>query len=76
MTVALSFTGAVLGMGQMEVNPPAAAAREPVSMVSACSKPGLAQMHVHVDEAGRDDEAGGVEHLARRRPTGSRRRPE
>src|SRR5580698_3598543 len=27
-------------MGQMLVKPPAAAAREPVSMVSACSKPG------------------------------------
>ena len=40
MTVALSFTGSVLGMQQMEVKPPAAAARAPVSMVSACSMPG------------------------------------
>ena len=40
MTVALSFTGDVFGMQQMEVNPPAAAAREPLSMVSAYSKPG------------------------------------
>ncbi len=38
--MALSFTGLVLGMQQMEVKPPAAAAREPLSMVSACSKPG------------------------------------
>src|SRR5579884_2306846 len=37
---ALAFTGCVLGMQQMEVKPPAAAAREPLSMVSACSKPG------------------------------------
>ena len=26
-------------------------------------EPGLAQMHVHVDEAGRDDQPGGVEHF-------------
>src|SRR5450759_2367145 len=38
--MALSFTGLVLGMQQMDVNPPAAAAREPLSMVSACSNPG------------------------------------
>ena len=40
MTVALSFTGLVFGMQQIDVKPPAAAARAPVSMVSACSKPG------------------------------------
>src|ERR1035437_2534312 len=38
--MAESFTGLVLGMQQMDVNPPAAAAREPLSMVSACSNPG------------------------------------
>src|SRR5260370_32057554 len=38
--MALSFTGLVLGMQQMEVKPPAAAARDPLSIVSACSKPG------------------------------------
>ena len=38
--MALSFTGLVFGMQQMDVKPPAAAAREPLSMVSACSKPG------------------------------------
>src|SRR4051794_20641972 len=38
--MALSFTGLVFGMQQMDVNPPAAAAREPLSMVSACSNPG------------------------------------
>ena len=40
VTAALSLTGSVLGMAQMEVKPPAAAARAPVSMVSACSLPG------------------------------------
>ena len=40
VTVGLSFTGVVFGMQQIEVNPPAAAAFEPVSMVSACSMPG------------------------------------
>src|ERR1035441_11034512 len=38
--MAESFTGLVLGMQQMDVNPPAAAARDPLSMVSACSNPG------------------------------------
>src|SRR5450759_146762 len=37
--MAESFTGLVLGMQQMDVNPPAAAARDPLSMVSACSNP-------------------------------------
>src|SRR5581483_4381270 len=40
VTVALSFTGIVFGMQHTEVKPPAAAAREPVSIVSACSMPG------------------------------------
>src|SRR5664280_2488198 len=38
--MAESFTGLVLGMQQMEVKPPAAAARDPLSTVSACSNPG------------------------------------
>src|ERR1035438_1237063 len=38
--MALSFTGLVLGMQQTDVKPPPAAAREPLSMVSACSNPG------------------------------------
>ena len=58
-------------MGQMEVNPPAAAAREPLSMVSAVLEARLAQVHVHVDEAGRHDQPGGVEHFRVRRATGS-----
>ena len=40
VTEALSFTGRVLGMGHTAVNPPRAAARVPVSMVSEDSPPG------------------------------------
>ena len=35
-----SFTGTVFGMAQTEVNPPAAAAAVPVTMVSLCDWPG------------------------------------
>src|SRR5215467_9824890 len=38
--MALSFTGFVFGMQQIDVNPPAAAARLPLSIFSACSNPG------------------------------------
>ncbi len=54
-------------MQQMDVKPPAAAAREPLSMVLGVLEAGLAQVHVHVDEAGRDDHAGGVEDFGLRR---------
>ena len=37
VTEALSFMGFVLGMQTMEVKPPAAAARQPVLIVSLCS---------------------------------------
>jgi hypothetical protein len=40
MVPALSATGAVFGMQTTVVNPPAAAAREPVAMVSLCVWPG------------------------------------
>src|ERR1700676_763951 len=40
VTDTLSFTGRVLGMGHTAVNPPRAAARVPVSMVSDDSPPG------------------------------------
>ena len=40
VTDALSFTGCVLGMQQTAVNPPRAAARVPVSIVSDISWPG------------------------------------
>jgi len=36
-----SITGLVLGMAQIVVNPPAAAASDPVLIVSLCSNPGL-----------------------------------
>ena len=40
MTATLSATGSVLGIAHTAVNPPAAAALEPDSTVSLCSKPG------------------------------------
>ena len=44
------------------MKPPAAAAREPRFDGLGVLEAGLAQVHVHVDEAGRDDQAGGIEH--------------
>ena len=63
MVPALSATGAVLGMQTTVVNLPAAAAREPVPMVSLWVWPGLAEVDVDVDEAGAGDEALGVDDL-------------
>ena len=51
----------VFGMQQMEVNPPAAAARDSALDGFGVFEAGLAQVDVHVDEAGRDDQPGGVE---------------
>ena len=55
--MALSFTGEVFGMGQMDVNPPAAAARASGLDGLGVLEARLAQVHVHVDEARRDDQA-------------------
>ena len=60
---ALSFTGRVLGMQQTAVNPPRAAAACAGFDGFGIFLPRLAQVDVHVDEAGRDDEAGGVENF-------------
>jgi len=51
VTARSSFTGTVLGMHATAVNPPAAAARVPVSIVSFHSCPG-SEVNVHVDEPG------------------------
>ena len=51
-------------MGQTAVNPPRAAARVPVSMVSEDLAARLAQVAMQIDEARRDDQARGVERLA------------
>ena len=63
MTVALSFTGFVFGMQQTRREAAgrrgARAGLDGLGVLEAR----LAQMHVHVDEAGRDDQARGVEHL-------------
>ena len=55
-TLAPSIAGEVFGMRQTRVKPPCAAAAEPVATVSASSKPGLAEVRVQIDEAGRDDD--------------------
>ena len=52
--------GSVLGMAHTAVKPPWAAARVPLAMSSFCSIARLAQMHVHVHQAGDDDLAGQV----------------
>ena len=54
-------------MQQMDVNPPAAAAREPVSMVSACSMPGSRRCTCMSMKPGATIMPGGVEHLRVRR---------
>ena len=48
----MSLTGEVFAIAATVVNPPAAAARKPVAIVSFCGKPGIAQMHMRIDEAG------------------------
>ena len=72
-TAASSSGGSVFGMATTAVYPPRAAARAPVSTVSASSRAGLAQVGVEVDQPGRDDAAGRVEHHA---PAVEPRRPD
>ena len=62
-----SLTGFVLGMAQIVVKPPRAAARAARPDRLLLSRPGLAEMDVHVDEAGSDDEPRGVDRPSRRR---------
>ena len=45
------------------VKPPRAAALVPVAIVSLCSKPGLPQVAVEVDESGAYDQPGSVQDL-------------
>ena len=56
-------TGTVFAMQQTAVKPPAAAAIVPGAHRLLVLLPRLAQVDVDVDEAGRDDEAGGVDDL-------------
>ena len=73
---ALSATGDVFGMQTTVVNPPAAAAREPVPIVSLCVWPGSRKVHVDVDEPGASDEARARRFASRafwRRPEANRR---
>src|SRR5258708_3171612 len=72
---ALSFTGRVFGMGHTAVNPPRAAARVPVSIVSEDSPPG-SQVAMQIDKSGRDDQILGFEYfraLGARSKAGARR---
>ena len=63
VTAGLSFTGSVLGIAQMLVQPPATAAAAPLAIVSLYSAPRLAQVRVKIDETRRDDQTGRVQHL-------------
>ncbi len=58
---ALSLTGLVLGMQQTAVKPPARGGFRARLDSFGIFLPRFAQVHVHVDETGRDDQAGGVE---------------
>ena len=57
IVLGLSATGEVFGMQTTVVNPPAAAARAPDCDRFLVSETGLAQMDMHVDQAGRNNEA-------------------
>ena len=56
-----SITGSVLGMQIMVVTPPAAAAWLADSKVSRCSVPGSPVKTPHVDQAGREHQAGAID---------------
>ena len=73
VTARLSFTGFVLGMQQIVVNPPRAAARDAGPDGLLVFEAGLAEMDVHVDEARGDDESRRVDRPAR--PIGPEARP-
>ena len=59
----LSVTGSVLGIAQTAVNPPAAAARAPVAIVSTSSRPGSRRWQCTSMNPGRDDRARAVDDL-------------
>ena len=56
-----SCAGSVFGIATIAVNPPSAAARLPVSIVSASSRPGSRRWTWRSTKPGDDDAAGGVE---------------
>ncbi len=59
----LSVTGSVLGMAQTAVNPPAAAAMRAGGHGLEVLLARLAQVHVQIDQPGRDHLARRIEHL-------------
>ena len=54
----MSTTGSVFGIATIAQYPPAAAASVPEAIVSSSSRPGV-QVHVRIDERGREHEPGG-----------------
>jgi len=60
VTVTLSFTGLVLGMQQTDVKPPPRQ-RVSRSLWSPRVQSRAPAVHVHIDEAGGNDHAGGIE---------------
>ena len=58
----MSATGDVFAIAKTAVNPPAAAARVPVSDGLALLVARLSQVRVEVDEAGQRDQPVGIEH--------------
>ena len=70
----LSVTGSVFGIAQTAVNPPAAAARAPVAIVSTSSRPGSRRWQCTSMKPGRHDESRAVDRLELRRRRGASRR--
>ncbi len=64
----LVVSGLVLGISKTAVTPPSTAAREPRLQVFLVLEPGLAEMHLAVDDAGQDVQAAAVDRLAGRCP--------
>ena len=74
-TAASSSGGSVFGMHTTAVHPPSAAARAPVSIVSASSRPGSRKCTWMSTRPGATTQPFGVEHRARRPTARARARP-
>ncbi len=73
---ALVVGGLVFGISNTAVTPPSTADRLPVCQILLVLEPGLAEMHLAVDHAGQNVQAGSVDGLAgepARRSSRSRR---
>ena len=65
---AVVVSGLVFGISKTPVTPPMTAPREPVSRSSLWVRPGLAEMHLGVDDAGQDVQAAAVDRFRRPKP--------